>query len=546
MADHDRPGTQIGGTQTGDPGGGELEHLRARVETQRATIVELRELVDTIPDALIVIGEDGRIELVNRQAESLFGYSRGELLGTSIEQLLPHRFRQAHGEHRQHFAASPHVRPMGSGLELFGLHRDGREIPVEISLSPIRLDGRKLFASAIRDVTTRVEIEGRLREAREKAEFATASKARFVAAASHDLRQPLQAASIYLDLATNEALDKPQQEDALDKTRRCVRTLTSLLSKIMHVSRLDAGAVEPHRSDHPVRSLLERMRDHYAPEAAGKGLELRIVDSAAMLHSDPVLLQQLMENLVANAVRYTDSGGVLIGCRRRGNGLVLQVWDTGVGIAEGDQRAIFEEFRRLGGRGADASLGMGLGLAIVKRLGELLGHEINVRSRPGRGTLFEVAVPGGRGAGATARPATAKPDAGARTGLIAVVDDDTEVLRAIQTILEVSGHAVVGSTSLAGLREGLRGFDSAPDAILTDYRVGEGETGLEVIEALRREYGAALPAVVLTGDSSFSMLEGRAGEIGFDLLAKPVVTERLLEVLARRIAARAGDAETTD
>lgn len=513
-----------------------LKELRSRLAEQEETLVELRELLDTTPDALVVIERDGQIALVNQQAERLFGYSREELVGSSIEQLLPERFRQTHGKHRQHFAANPHVRPMGAGLDLYGLTRDGREIPVEISLSPIQLSDRVLFASAIRDITSHVQIETSLRQARDVADRATEAKARFVAAASHDLRQPLQAASIYLDLATNETVTAEQRSAAIDKTQRCVRTLTGLLNKIMHVSKLDADAVTPHRSDFAVATLFERIRVQYAPAAEEKGLGLRIAPSTAIVRSDPVLLQQLVENLVSNAVRYTERGGVLLGCRRRGDGLAVQVWDTGVGIAREDRESIFEEFRRLGGKSADANLGMGLGLAIVRRLEVLLDHPVKLRSRVGRGTVFEVVLPRGRRvSGGLPEAGEAQPET-ARQGLIAVVEDDTEVLTAISTVLEVSGHVVVAAESLAALEKELARRECVPDVILTDYRLGAEGTGLEVIKALRRGFDSRLPAVVLTGDSSFSLLEKKASELDFALLAKPVDTNELLAVLARGLS----------
>lgn len=515
----------------------EIKALAARVEEQAETVVELRELLDTTPDALVVIDESGRIELVNQQAERLFGYAREELLGSSIEQLLPERFRSAHGKHRDHFANKPHVRPMGAGLDLFGLTRDGREIPVEISLSPIRLNNRVLFASAIRDITARVEIETRLRQARDAADRATEDKARFIAAASHDLRQPLQAAAIYLDLATNETVSAGQRSEAIDKTQRCVETLTGLLNKIMHVSKLDAAAVTPHPSDFAVTTVFDRLREQYAPAAVEKGLELRVVPSSAIVRSDPILLQQLVENLVSNALRYTEHGGVLLGCRRRGSDVVVQVWDTGVGIADDDQEEIFEEFRRLGGKSADANLGMGLGLAIVRRLEQLLGHPVRLHSRVGKGTVFEVVVPRSRRPSDEVAPVTETRQIVGHQGLIAVVEDDQEVRTAISTVLEVSGYGVLAAESLAQLGEELTRRDCVPDMILTDYRLGARGTGLDVIGEVRRRFQARLPAVVLTGDSSFSLLEKKASELDFVLLAKPVDTAQLLEVLARGLAA---------
>jgi two-component system, sensor histidine kinase len=516
-----------------------IEDLRHRVGELEASVGELAHVLDTMPDALVVVAEDGVIALVNQQAEQLFGHDRAALLGKPIESLLPERFRNDHGKHRRHYAGDPHMRPMGAGLELRALHRDGSEIPVEISLSPILLGGRQVFASSIRDISGRVEIEARLREAKEAAESATQAKARFIAAASHDLRQPLQAAAIYLDLATAEAVDEAQRSDAIERTRRCVRALSDLLNKIMHVSRLDASGVVPERVNIDIERLFQRLHDQYAPAAAAKGIELRIAPGAATVRSDRVLLLQLVDNLVSNAVRYTERGGVLLAARRRGARVALQVWDTGPGISAEDGRAIFDEFRRLGGHGEEANPGMGLGLAIVRRLESILGHRVNLDSRLGRGSRFEVVVPRGDGAEPAAE-VVERPTETARGGLVALVDDNAEVLEAVRTVLEVAGHAVIAASSRDGLLSELRRRAVCPDIVLTDYRLGPESTGLDVIAALREEFAPGLPAVVLTGDSSFSMLERKRAEIGFDLLAKPVVTRDLLAVLALQLRGAGG------
>lgn len=524
-----------------------VDNLSRRIAEQEATIAELHRLLDTTPDALVVVDEAGDVVLVNRQAEQLFGHQRADLLGTPIERLLPESFRGDHRKHRRHYAGSPHVRPMGAGLDLKALHRDGREIPVEISLSPLELGGRRLFASAVRDATSRVEIEARLREARRVAESATQAKTRFIAAASHDLRQPLQAASIYLELATSPTIDAGRREEAIERTRRCVQTLSDLLNRIMHVSKLDAGTVVARKGTVEVGHLFAQLRDQHAPAAAARGLELRVVESTACARSDRVLLQQLMENLVSNAVRYTEQGGVLLGCRRRGANLVLQVWDTGPGIAAEHREAIFDEFRRLGGRGEQADLevpGMGLGLAIVRRLEAILDHPVSLRSRVGRGSRFEVVVPAAVGGVEPPREVVARRRTRSRTGLVALVDDNAEVLEAVRTVLEVAGHEVVAATSLDGLLAALKQRGDCPDVILTDYRLSPGTTGLDVIARLRRELSRPLPAVVLTGDSSFSVLEHMRSEIGFDLLAKPVVTRDLLATVARRV--REAEEDTAD
>jgi PAS domain S-box-containing protein len=494
------------------------------------TAERLRLLLETAPDAIVVVDARGSVVFVNRQTERLFGFSADELIGSGLEQLLPERFRGSHGQHLARYCADPELRPMGAGLQLLGQRKDGHEFPVEISLSPIRLDGELLISSVIRDVTRRRELERRLRSALDEAEVATATKSRFIAAASHDLRQPLQAASLYLELATRGQLKRPQLDETVGKVKRCVDSLSSVLDKVLHISKLDAGSVAASKRSVDLRELFLRLKEQFAPQAEARGLELRVIEPHSAVHTDSVLLFQVLENLVSNALRYTERGRVLLGCRRSGSNVRIQVWDTGVGIAPEDVDRVFEEFRRVGSASSITDEGLGLGLAIVRRLAAILGHRVGVRSTLGSGSLFEVVVPRAHGG---LESYEVEPVVADDQQVIAVLDNDPSVLDALVAVLEMDGYRVVADKTIEGLLGGLRSEGRVPSALLSDYRLGETVTGLDAIEVLRREYGEQMGAVLLTGDSSFQALTEKSERGRFSVLAKPVDTARLTRELRR-------------
>lgn len=360
----------------------------------------LERVLVSAPDAIVVSDASGRIEFVNRQVSALFGYEPEELLARCIEELLPERLRPRHREHRAGFASAPRARPMGERLELLARRKDGAEFPVEISLSPVRDRDRWLIAAAIRDVTGRRRAERELILAREAAEAARAladqasrAKSRFLATASHDLRQPVQ--SLALSNGTLRRLVRdPAALEALELQERAIGAMSRLLNALLDIGKLESGAVRPEISEFTAASLFEDLRQEFAGLACAKGLELDFESCGHRLRSDRSLLEQVMRNLVANALKYTARGGVRVRCRGESGLVWLEVADSGIGIAADQLPHIFDEFFQVGGRSSGSQNGYGLGLSIVNRIVRLLELRLDVQSAPGRGSCFRLGVPG--------------------------------------------------------------------------------------------------------------------------------------------------------
>jgi signal transduction histidine kinase/CheY-like chemotaxis protein len=366
---------------------------------------------------------------------------------------------------------------------------------------------------------------------KDEAERANAAKTRFLAAASHDLRQPMHSISLLIGVLRTRLAD-PAQIDLADKVQSSVTTMENLFGNLLDISKLDAGAVHPHVEDVDLGWLLERAVETWLPQAQEKGLSLRLRAGRWVVRGDATLLERIVGNLLANAIRYTRSGGVLVGCQRRGEQCELQIWDTGPGIAQEHREAIFEEFFRIGAPGTGQEKGLGLGLSIVRRCAHILGYSIAVQSREGRGSVFKVTLPLAAG--------TAAPHASSNTmdtppqalegNFIVVIDDEATNREAVRDALLGAGcHVVIaasGEDALTQLQAHLR----TPDLILTDFQLGSSGDGLEVIRRLRAHYDEAIPALVVTANTDTRLL-AEAGAQGAGLLHKPVGLQRLLLAL---------------
>lgn len=382
-------------------------------------------------------------------------------------------------------------------------------------------DGSILWSGMFSDITENKLAEAALREAKAEAELADRAKSRFLAAASHDLRQPLAALSLYVGVLKNRIA--PNHGKLVADIEACADSLSELLSDLLDVSKLDAGVVTPKPEDFAVDELFASLVSVHGAEARVKGLQLRWRRSNAIAHTDRKLMQRLAGNLLANAIAFTERGAVLLACRRRQGRLWIEVWDTGVGIAEDKTDIIFEEFRQLddGAR----NRGSGLGLAIVAKTAALLGLSTRLHSRPGRGSLFAVELPTGQ---ALAAPPEPTPPLAAARLRIALVEDNTKLLGVLAFALADAGHEVIAAACREQILERLGG--QAPDVIVSDYRLAAQETGLTVISALRKAFGADLPAILITGDTDPALVRSMAGR-GIAVHYKPFPIEALLSYI---------------
>jgi len=367
--------------------------------------------------------------------------------------------------------------------------------------------------------------------AKEAAEAANRAKSSFLAAASHDLRQPLHALGLFSQALAEQTRDTAGQV-LVRRITTSVSSLETLFSALLDVSKLDAGVITAHPRDFPIRPMLDRLADECMPEALERGLSLAVVCGDVVVHSDPVLLERILRNLVANALRYTSAGGVVLGCRRRGRAFSLEVWDSGAGIAPGEIDRIFEEFYQVDNASREHARGLGLGLAIVRRLAELMGHAVEVASRPGRGSVFRVLVPAGGRVGAEIATLDAPCNLAGRT--ILVIDDDESVREGTVHLLSQWGCSVVAASDAESAQYAC---DAAqpPDAMVVDFRLGRGDDGLAAIAALRARFGRAIPAVLVSGESAPTELARIEGS-GLPLLHKPLPPARLRSILSHLLA----------
>ncbi|MGC2856439.1 CHASE domain-containing protein [Novispirillum sp. DQ9] len=361
-----------------------------------------------------------------------------------------------------------------------------------------------------------------LAQARADAEAAGASKSKFLAAASHDIRQPVQSLVLLVAALSRKLADHPahsyvrQLETSLDALRL-------LLDALLDISRLDAGVVEPHIGAVDVHEILGRLRRDYAPRAAAAGLRLRVVDCGCWVRSDQALLERILRNLLENALRYTPSGKVLVGCRRRGETMLFEVHDTGIGIAAADRAAIFEEFYQIDNPERDRHKGLGLGLAIVRRLAVLLDHDLKVVSEVGVGSCFSLRVPR---APAPVPCGQESPDEGrfaalARPLTVLVVDDEEMVRDALRVMLEDWGCTVRTAADAAGALDAYTASGGRLDVVVTDYRLRDNRTGVQLMDRLNLHAGRQVPAILLTGDTAPERIAEAAGA-GHVILHKPV------------------------
>lgn len=496
-----------------------------------------RNVLESAPDAVIIIDHAGSIAVINQQAEKMFGYSRTELLGKKIEVLIPAHIRDKHVGHRERYVAKPQLRPMGTGLDLRGLRRDGTEFPVEISLSPFATASGAFVSSVIRDVTNRKEMERELISARHQAERASKANTAFLAAASHDLRQPVQALNLLTGALRRTVAADELALEMVESQQASLDAMTNLLNSLLDISRLDAGKIAPEIQDFKVQRLFENLSAESSRQARNKALFFTTGDCEDLtVRSDPNLLSEIIQNLVGNAIRYTDRGGINLSCRTEGEYAWVEVADTGIGIDASQFEEIFREFHQIKAPGREKE-GFGLGLAIVKRLADLLEHRIHVASEKGRGSTFSVRIPRVAHVGnPVVEPQVTHSDSleHGKRGTVLLVEDDVPIARAWGLLLRVEGFRVMVTASVAEVEQTIKKLRSAPDVIISDYHLQDGSNGIDAIATIRSHFARNIPALIVTGDTSKLMLEARHADNCL-ILNKPVHTDQLLSLAIKAI-----------
>lgn len=475
----------------------------------------------TLPVAAALVRE-GRVVAVNEPFSRLLGWCEGAPLADIF------------GDRRGREWWNGGAAVDREAAEIALRRRDGGMVPARVAASSLG-SASLLVAVDLSDFDRRIEQERRKTEAVERA---AKSRMRFFAAASHDLRQPLQALALFISVL--ERYVGREGANVLSAAKTSLHSMEEMFDALLDMSRIDAGILEPHPAVFMINDVLEQLELEFAPQAMQAGLELRVVASSAAVRSDAAMLTRILRNFLSNAVRYSARGRILMGCRPSGNHLRIEVWDTGPGVSEELRDRIFEEFFRGPGTDTGGQPGVGLGLAIVQRVATVLGHRLGIRSHPGRGSMFSVTVPRAldsdvdadeRAAGGEA----STPDLAGRT--VVVIDDDPQVLTGLRLLLEGWGcRSVVAPDAETAVRE-LGEQALRPDVILADLRLGGDTCGVAAINRIREAAQDEVPALLLTGDTDAGALqELTPGQ--FPRLTKPIAPARLAVVLAEALGRR--------
>ena len=403
-------------------------------------------------------------------------------------------------------------------------------------------DGTIVWEGIALDISAQKAYEQELIKSKDEAERINQSKSRFLAAASHDLRQPLQVMSWLIGILKGKVATASDQQVVSDLAS-AQAVMANLLNALLNISQLESGAIDPEVADFPVRMLFDQISSSHQRASGIVGMPLKtpapsikVIDSSAVFRSDPVLLRSILDNFVANALHHAKATRIVVGCRRRGDKISLQVWDDGIGIKAFEQKVIFEEFYQVTNPSRDRSRGLGLGLAIVRRTADLLGHEIEVRSVPGKGSMFAVTVPRGKAQWNIGSVHEQEQDESqALCGRsILLIEDDQMVLDASRALLTRWGANVSSARDGEEALKAVGNGSPPPDVIIGDHRLPGDTTGIELVELLRKRCGRKVPAVIVTGDTGINRLSAYKHD-DLQILYKPVQPARLLSLVNHMI-----------
>jgi hypothetical protein len=520
-------------------------HARGKLLDVQARLI--RATLDHINQGVGIFDREARLIAWNQRLGTLLSLPMGRLrIGASFDYLFS-RFRAEMPSDELSFAAlmewvaAPDSRPplafkvqRGDNLILDAFAQGMPDGGFVVSFTDVTAERKALQALSRANETLEARVAERtleLRDALANAERANASRSRFVAAASHDLLQPLSAAKLFIGSIAGDGLD-PVARVALEKAQNALMSVEGILDALLDISKLESGKAAVSVGAVRLERLLRTLSEEFAPVAAAKGLRLRVVPCSAVVDSDPAYLRRILQNLIGNAIRYTEQGSVLVGARRRGRAVWLEVRDTGPGIPQEAQKDIFKEFHRLNAR-ASASEGMGLGLAIVERACALLNHPLRLHSEVGRGTRFMLEVPlSAAGEGLPPPAELPEPRGGhvARDKIAFLVENDADLRRALGLLLEKWGMTVLEAASGEEALSLIEEIGILPDVFLVDHQLGEGMTGIEFLVRIRSEYGP-VPSRLITANRGWD-LRAAATAAGIDILFKPIAPRAIEAVVA--------------
>jgi PAS domain S-box-containing protein len=492
-------------------------------------------LLQFSPDALIVVDKLGIIRFANETTGALFGFTQTELIGEPMELLVPTRLHARHTAHVSSYMRQPTNREMGARLrDLFAVRADGSEFPAGIRLAPFAHNGETFVAASIRDMTERREISDALIAAREEADRANRAKSRFLATASHDLRQPLQTVRMINASMQKLTEDLPQLKELLMRQETAIDGASHLLNALLDISRLESGAIEPSFSAVSLATVFRELKQEFESTALDKKLSITFPDSGTVIRTDKILLLQLLQNLVGNALKYTETGFVRVVEELEVDALMLSVEDSGVGIPEEKLDRIFDEYYQIGREGTQR-LGVGLGLAIVREVARILGYSVSVFSPSGKGTQvrvrlpIEVVIP---------NPAPVEfvvegPMTTARTSRcrIVLLEDNDAVRTATELFLSLEGYVTRGAATASDAARLLAEMMPG-DLLIADYHLEGNVTGLDMLSDVRAQKQYDVPAILLSGDLQSMMRMVKTPIPRTRFLSKPVDTKALLQAIA--------------